>query len=380
MEHPGLVDDPPAVFELLWGEFLAREDAGETPSLEEYAHRFPSHAPQLEKQIRLHHALRRDRDSNTLPGQVRPLNVQAAPARPATPNVVAGYEILSELGRGGMGVVFRARHHHLQRVVALKMILSARFACAEEVLRFRLEGETAASLQHPNIVQVYEVGTWEGQPYMVLEYVEGGTLAQRLKGQRLPVSQAAQLVETLARAVHVAHLRGVVHRDLKPSNVLLSMGPMGPMGPMEMPAIPKITDFGLAKQLDRVGGLTETGCVLGTPEYMAPEQAAGRNARRRPAHRRLRPGRHPLRTAGRPRLRSSRPATRTRSSRSWRTSPRRCGSCRRRPRATWKPSAPAAWKRRPRNATPAPRNWRTTCTATSRASRSTPGPSAPSNG
>jgi WD40 repeat protein/tRNA A-37 threonylcarbamoyl transferase component Bud32 len=219
---------------------------------------------------------------------------------PNASSEVAGYEILSELGRGGMGVVFRARHHRLHRVVALKMILSARFACPEELLRFRLEGETAASLQHPNIVQVYEVGSHQGQPYMVLEYVEGGTLADALEDRALPIPQAAHLVEVLARAVQVAHNHGIVHRDLKPANILLQVDPAempdGSAGFLvtlnDSTYIPKITDFGLAKHLPAesaasvselrlsalaaVGGLTETGRILGTPGYMAPEQAAAR--------------------------------------------------------------------------------------------------------
>jgi WD40 repeat protein len=208
-----------------------------------------------------------------------------------SPSMVAGYEILGELGRGGMGVVYKARQPTLRRLVALKMILSARFACAEELLRFRLEGETAARLQHPNIVQVFEVGHYRGMPYMVMEYVEGGTLAERLRRQRPSVSDAVRLVEVLARAVQVAHNHGIVHRDLKPGNVLLSAacgfalaaseeGTAKPQAATQAldDVTPKITDFGLAKHLDRAGGLTETGRVLGTPGYMAPEQAGGRSS------------------------------------------------------------------------------------------------------
>jgi serine/threonine protein kinase len=220
-----------------------------------------------------------------------------ATGRVEVPDDIAGYEVLAELGRGGMGVVYKARHRTLQRLAAIKMILAARFAGPEQVLRFRLEGETAASLQHPNIVGVFEVGTHRGQPYMVLEYVEGGSLAQRLRQGRLPAAEAARLVVVLARAVQVAHNHGIIHRDLKPSNVLLSTAACGfafaasernshpelgavnakpQAGQAVVGAVPKIADFGLAKHLDRASDLTETGRVLGTPEYMAPEQAAGR--------------------------------------------------------------------------------------------------------
>jgi WD40 repeat protein len=168
------------------------------------------------------------------------------------------------------------------------MILNARFACLEELLRFNLEGEAAASLQHPNIVQVHEVGTHKGLPFLVLEYVPDGTLDKRLQGRPLPCDEAARLVEVLSRAVQAAHNRGIVHRDLKPANILLqlvapdqtaqdSQDSGAPFCSVNgQVCVPKVADFGLAKQLDRVGGLTETGRILGTPEYMAPEQATGR--------------------------------------------------------------------------------------------------------
>jgi tetratricopeptide (TPR) repeat protein len=180
-----------------------------------------------------------------------------APLFPSLP----GYEILSELGRGGMGVVYQARQSKLNRLVALKMILSGAPAGPEELARFRKEAETLARLQHPNIVHVYEVGEHAGRPYFVMELVEGGNLEKRLAGLPQPARDAAQLVATLARAMQAAHQRQVIHRDLKPANVLLSGD-----------GTPKITDFGLAKQLDESMGLTSTGAILGTPSYMAPEQ------------------------------------------------------------------------------------------------------------
>jgi serine/threonine-protein kinase len=184
--------------------------------------------------------------------------VQEAPA-------VAGYEVLGILGRGGMGVVYQARDRRLKRVVALKMILAVEHAGPEAAARFRAEAEALARLQHPNIVQVYEVGEQDGRPYLALEYVPGGSLARRLGGRPQPARPAAELTETLARAVHAAHSAGVVHRDLKPANVLLTSD-----------GTPKITDFGLAKRLDDATQ-TRTGLILGTPCYMAPEQAEGRN-------------------------------------------------------------------------------------------------------
>jgi hypothetical protein len=177
---------------------------------------------------------------------------------------VSGYELLGELGRGGMGVVYQARQLGLNRTVALKMILAGGHAGAKERARFRAEAEAIARLQHPNIVQIYQIGEQDGLPYLCLEFVPGGTLAARLDGKPWPAESAAALIETLARAVHMAHQAGVVHRDLKPANVLLTVD-----------GIAKITDFGLAKRLEAEGP-TRTGEVMGTPEYMAPEQAAGR--------------------------------------------------------------------------------------------------------
>src|SRR5690348_2053083 len=179
------------------------------------------------------------------------------------PPAIPGYTILGELGRGGMGVVYRALQVDLNRPVALK-VLKATAAGPNAIERFRAEAEAAARLRHPNIVQVYAAGTWEGQPYFALEYLEGGTLARRLAGNPQPPAEAAALVEALARAVQHAHERGVVHRDLKPANVLLSAD-----------GIPKVADFGLARRQEAGLG-TRTGDLLGTPAYMAPEQAAGR--------------------------------------------------------------------------------------------------------
>ncbi len=186
------------------------------------------------------------------------------PTGPALP-LIPGYEILGVLGRGGMGVVYQARHLRLKRVVALKMILTGPHAGRQELERFTAEAVAVAALQHPNVVQIYEISEHDGQPYFALEFVDGGSLSGKLQGKPLPTAEVAPLVQTLARAMHHAHQKGIVHRDLKPANVLLSSD-----------GTPKITDFGLAKRLEGDSGQTQSGAVLGTPSYMAPEQADGR--------------------------------------------------------------------------------------------------------
>jgi WD40 repeat protein len=208
---------------------------------------------------------------------------------------VPGFEILGELGRGGMGVVYRARQVALNRPVALKMILAGSHAGAEGVTRFQSEAEAVARLRHPNIVQIYEVGEADGKPFFALEFVEGGSLAKKLAGSPLPPREAARLVELLARAAHHAHQQGVIHRDLKPANILLA-GVKGQgsgvrdtreavsfLNPDPSPLTPKITDFGLAKRLEAGPGQTQSGAILGTPSYMAPEQALGENRKIGPA-------------------------------------------------------------------------------------------------
>jgi WD40 repeat protein/tetratricopeptide (TPR) repeat protein len=214
------------------------------------------------------------------------------------PSPVPGYEILGELGRGGMGVVYRARHVALNRVVALKMILAGSLAGAQELARFRAEAEAVARLRHPHIVQVFDCGCFDDRPYLALEYCEGGSLAARLRGTPLPPAEAARLVGKLAEAMAAAHAEGIVHRDLKPANVLLQRSEVrsqksevrsqrsqdrdrelgaasSDLCLLTTDLCPKITDFGLAKRLDEDSGYTRTGAILGTPSYMAPEQAEG---------------------------------------------------------------------------------------------------------
>jgi serine/threonine-protein kinase len=192
---------------------------------------------------------------------VNALYVAAAVRLPAR---LGQYELLELLGRGGMGVVYKARQVPLNRVVAVKLAVGGPVPGTEAFARFQVECEAIARLQHDNIVRVYECGEHDGRPYFSMDYVEGGSLAQKLSRAPLPEREAATLVQTLARAVHFAHRHQIIHRDLKPANVLI-----GPEGAV------KLTDFGLAKLMDAEEGQTQTDGVMGTASYMAPEQARG---------------------------------------------------------------------------------------------------------
>ena len=242
-------------------------------------------------------------------GQAGASDSQPTPTRGDTPDgllptagtlegvTVPGYDILEELGRGGMGVVYKARHRRLQRLVALKMVLAGAHVGQVGLARFRAEAEAVAKLLHPNIVQIFETGEHEGRPFFSLEYVEGGSLDQRIGKSPTSPRGAAQLVETLARTMEVAHQRGIVHRDLKPANILLAkLGSQSSMirnretDSSSLPAdhwsrttVPKIADFGLAKRTDDDSSQTQSGAILGTPSYMAPEQAGGKNREIGPA-------------------------------------------------------------------------------------------------
>jgi WD40 repeat protein len=233
---------------LLEEEYRVRHRWGDRPGVQDYLARFPDRGQELLAAL---HA-----QENSL---------KAAEMRaPTVPPTVRGYEILSELGRGGMGVVYKARQVGLNRVVALKMILAGGHAGALELARFKTEAEAIARLRHANIVQVYEVGEQDGKPFFSLEFCEGGSLDRKLAGTPINPNEAASLVRALAQGMHAAHTANVIHRDLKSANVLLAGD-----------GTPKITDFGLAKKLDEQGQ-TQTGAVMGTPSYMAPEQAEGK--------------------------------------------------------------------------------------------------------
>jgi formylglycine-generating enzyme required for sulfatase activity len=219
-------------------------------------------------------------------GTVLATGSAAAQACQETPRnlVVPGYEILGELGRGGMGVVYKARQKKTNRIVALKMILASRHSDLQDKVRFQIEVEAIAGLQHANIVQLHEAGEHDELPFFSLEFCQGGGLDRRLKGLQVSAHDAAALIEKLARAMHYAHLRGVIHRDLKPANVLLQIAPgsspeqAGEAAPSRGLSgyEPKITDFGLAKRTDSGSDVSRTGAIMGTPSYMAPEQAEGK--------------------------------------------------------------------------------------------------------
>ncbi len=222
-------------------------------------------------------------DPDALPTAASPSPVPVSPSdlptlpclKPAgvpVPQKFGRYELLAEVARGGMGVVYRARQEGLNRIVALKMILPGRFCSAEDVERFRREAEATARLRHPNIVAVHEVGEVDGQHYYSMDFIEGMSLARRVAAGPLPAREAARHLLTLARAVQYAHQHGILHRDLKPSNIL-----------MDVEGEPHITDFGLAKEIGGDPNHTRSGAILGTPGYMSPEQAAGRTREVGPA-------------------------------------------------------------------------------------------------
>jgi serine/threonine-protein kinase len=295
--HPGLAANAEQVVDLIYAELVLREQHGERPQLNEYLARFPDHAEALQRQFRLHLAMQDSvllddlvlaSAASTLVGDGGQGSVSIPQGGPFPQ--VQGHAIEGELGRGGMGVVYKAQQQRPQRLVALKMIRAGAHADGHDLACFRAEAEAVARLQHPNVVQIYGVGDYQGLPYISLEYCDGGSLAARLGGTPLPAPEAAQLVETVARALHAAHQRGIIHRDMKPGNVLLASGgrepPEAASGGSRPPLaglIPKISDFGLAKKLDEAAGPTQTGAVLGTPRYMAPEQARGRNQEVGPA-------------------------------------------------------------------------------------------------
>lgn len=267
----GPPDDParPTLLEELAGlEIELRRATGEEPSHREYLRRFPFHADVV---LRLF-----DEPAEQAPERTIAEAADLGPAdvpRPASPSSSAPptggerfgkYELLAELARGGMGIVYKARDTALNRAVAIKMILSGALATEDERERFRREAALAAKLDHPNVVPIYEVGDHDGFLYFTMRLVEGGTLAGRLVDYREDLPAAAGLIETLARAVQYANEQGFIHCDLKPTNVLI-----------DRDGTPRITDFGLARQSAQASDLTTSGAVLGTPSYMAPEQASG---------------------------------------------------------------------------------------------------------
>jgi WD40 repeat protein/serine/threonine protein kinase/tetratricopeptide (TPR) repeat protein len=200
------------------------------------------------------------------------LAAETVASRLALPPEIPGFEVLEEIGRGGMGIVYKARQLGLNRLTAVKMIYTGAIAASDALYRFQSEAEAVAALHHPNIIQIHEIGSHRGNPFFSMEYAANGTLRTQLSKRGLSPREAASLVATLARAIQYAHESGIVHRDLKPANVLLTAD-----------NTPKIADFGLAKRLDDLDTKTQTGRILGTPSYMAPEQASGHGNRAGPA-------------------------------------------------------------------------------------------------
>ncbi len=271
----GLLEDADLALDLIHNEFMLRESLGETVDLHEFIARFPRFAEPIGVQVTFHRALdavagrsngrgiesRQEGSACGVPATgTQPGRAPQSRSYPAIP----GYEIVRELGVGGMAVVYEARQLGLNRRAALKMVLSNLRPDPDHLLRFQLEAEAAASLDHPNIVEIYEIGESEGLPYFSMALVDGGTLAEELAGGPMSARKAAQITEILARAIHFAHERGIIHRDLKPANVLLT-----PEG------VPKIADFGLAKDMGKESSQTQSGTILGSPCYMSPEQASG---------------------------------------------------------------------------------------------------------
>jgi serine/threonine-protein kinase len=306
--------------------YLQAVDMGQAPDRQELVRQHPEFASELAAFFR---------DQDKLEKLARPMQAEAsglsatdpvadaptlaprtmdAGESPSTFRSFGDYELLEEIARGGMGVVYRARQVSLNRPVALKMILAGQLASGTDVQRFRSEAEAAANLDHPHIVPIYEVGEHEGQHYFSMKLVAGGSLAQHVDRFRQDFRAAARLMATVARAVHHAHQRGILHRDLKPANILLTFG--GESGSQKTPSPPAprprstgaegrmkeaflpgssgeeggktalavgarlnecnplVTDFGLAKRLEARAGLSQSGAIVGTPGYMAPEQAA----------------------------------------------------------------------------------------------------------
>lgn len=252
--YPELRNDITAQRALVAGEIALRREAGESLDPAEFRRRFPHLNEWLAERFDSVHPQTSHDDSSHDDAVDHPW--------PAVP----GFEILGEIGRGGMGIVYKARQSKLNRIVALKMLLGGPGAGTKAVARFRAEADAVAQLQHPYIVQIFDIIEHDGQLYLSLEYLAGGNLAKRTAGVAQPPEQAASYLRMLAKAMQFAHDRGIIHRDLKPSNILLTAD-----------GIPKITDFGLAKRLDGSTSTTKTGAVLGTPDYMSPEQADGRS-------------------------------------------------------------------------------------------------------
>ena len=347
--------------ESLLDHYQDRLEHGRVPNLDDLCQDCPELRPEFEKRVaRLRKVGRLLGDPQLPATRVEPepelslsddktwVSQGTGYAPPVEIPAPPGYQVLAPLGEGGMGVVYKAKQIGLERLVALKMILAGSRTRAVDLARFRNEAQAIAALRHPNIVQVFEIGEFRDQPFFSLEFCAGGTLGKAVNGEPQSPAAAAGMTEVLARAVHYAHSRGIVHRDLKPGNVLLSAEPAAPShAPSTIQADPasravaqaalrppysslKITDFGLAKRVDDDSGRTQDGSVMGTPAYMAPEQAFGADQRRRSGHGHPRPRRHPVRTSHRPAAVQGKHGSRHARARPAPRSGRACARCSRR--------------------------------------------------
>ena len=249
-QHPHLADE----LRQVWTVAVVAEELAKPAQVEHFPPTLPSDAPGPPLELA----------SSWAAGK--------SPHNTTPPSEFGDYELLEELGRGGMGVVYRARQKSLDRQVALKMILRGDLATEQDIARFRAESAAAAHLDHPHIVPIYEVGDVQGRPYFSMRFVAGLTLAERLAQGPMPAREAAELLLPICRAIAHAHQQGVLHRDLKPSNIMI-----------DEQGTPHVTDFGLAKRMTGEANLTRTGAIIGTPNYMAPEQAAGARGQVGPA-------------------------------------------------------------------------------------------------
>ncbi len=277
-----VADDPEAALEVVYTEYVTREELGQQPSADDVLARFPQWRERLRRLLDVHAGF-------AGPPPPAPAEADTLFSQPAhdTGEIVfffehkTAYEIQELIGRGGMGIVYQAQHRTLRRQVALKRLLVGEWASADEGKRFRAEAEAISRLDHPNIVKLFEVGEHDGQPYLVLELVRGGSLADLLPRGPLTVALTVDLVESLARALQHAHDRGILHRDLKPGNILLQTPdgewPSQKDDPTPTNVVAKIADFGLAKRLNATHALSETGKLVGTPAYLAPERIDGKN-------------------------------------------------------------------------------------------------------
>ena len=277
-QAPWLSENPDAMLDLIYGEVLLREDIGERPVEEEYLQQFPSLAEQIRRQFQVHRALVKGTDVDCEIGtaeygktpHIQSLStgseVSSKTTSPGTAQFpqIAGFQILGVAGRGGNGTVYRALDQKLNRIVAIKLIDRDHAVDSMRSTQLRREAETSATLKHPNIVPVYQVGEISGAPFIVMEFIHGGSLAERLQKGPLPVTEAVELSRQVADAIASAHEKSMVHRDLKPGNILL-----------DSDKTPRVCDFGLARRLNSDETLHLTGDIVGTPAYMPPEQARG---------------------------------------------------------------------------------------------------------